>query len=403
MYFLLRLIQLRRLRRITQEKQIKRIILALLVVMVCIILNSICFYYFERTQKPNLKLFDAFWLSFTTITTVGYGDFSASTIKGRLATIVLLYAAGLAIFPYVISQIIDVVIERGERRRRGLVNLENSIKNHIVIVNFPDEQKVQAIIEQLKIDPLTAKCPIVITAQEIDMLPFEGKDIYFIRGSPIEKETFIRANIKEAQAAVVLASRLEKGVSDAMTVASVSLIEELNPQIKTVAECTSVKHFDLFRSCRCDAIIPTEDIDAKLIAQEVRDPGVAPLVAELLSNLEGSELYSEVTDLAGYSFGDIQIALIKMKAQIIPIALIKSEPKGESPLLSPPKDEVVGERSEQRGEATVGERSEQKLMNPPPDTILEKNDRLVVISRERQDFAAIKADVKRRLESMASK
>ena len=157
MYFLLRLIQLRRLRRITQEKQIKRIILALLVVMVCIILNSICFYYFERTQKPNLKLFDAFWLSFTTITTVGYGDFSASTINGRLATIVLLYAAGLATFPYVISQIIDVVIERGERRRRGLVNLENSIKNHIVIVNFPDEQKVQAIIEQLKIDPLTAK------------------------------------------------------------------------------------------------------------------------------------------------------------------------------------------------------------------------------------------------------
>ena len=369
MYFLLRLIQLRHLRRITQEKQIKRIILALLVVMGCIILNSICFYYFERTQKPNLTLFDAFWLSFTTITTVGYGDFSASTIKGRLATMALLYAVGLATFPYVISQIIDVVIERGERRRRGLVNLENSIKNHIVIVNFPDEQKVQAIIEQLKIDPLTAKCPIVIAAQEIDMLPFEGKNVYFIRGSPIEKETFIRANIKEAQAAVVLASRLEKGVSDAMTVASVSLIEELNPQIKTVAECTSVKHFDLFRSCRCDAIIPTEDIDAKLIAQEVRDPGVAPLVAELLSNLEGSELYSEVTDLAGYSFGDIQIALIKMKAQIIPIALIKSE---------------------------------QKLMNPPPDTILEKNDRLVVISRERQDFAEIKAGVKWRLESMAS-
>ena len=370
MYFLLRLLQLRRLHRTIQERQIKKIAFALVVVIICIILNSTCFYYFERAQKQNLTLFDAFWLSFTTITTVGYGDLSASTIKGRLATMVLLYAVGLAIFPYVITQIIDIVIERGERRRRGLINLENVIKNHIVIVIFPNEQKVQTIIEQLTVDPSTAKCPIVIVAQEIDMLPFEGKNINFVRGSSIEQETFIKANIKEAQAAIILASGLDKGVSDAMAVASVSLIVKLNPQIKTVTECTSAKHSDLFRSCQCDAIIPTEDIGAKLIVQEVQDPGIAPLVAEVFCNLEGSELYSEVTDLAGYSFGDVQTALIKIKAQIIPIALIKTE---------------------------------QKLLNPPPDTILETNDRLVVISHERHDFSEIKADIKHWLKSMASK
>ena len=251
-----------------------------------------------------------------------------------------------------------------------MINLENAIKNHIVIVNFPDEQKVLAIIEQLTIEPSTADCPIVITTQEVDMLPFEQQNVHFIYGSPIEKKTFIKANIKEAQAAIILSSGLEKGVSDAMAVASVSLIVELNPRIKTVAECTSVKHLDLFRSCQCGAIIPTEDIGAKLIVQEVQDPGVAPLMAELLSNMEGSELYSEVTDLAGYSFGDVQIALIQMNVQIIPIAVIKDG---------------------------------QKLINPPPDTILETDNRLVVISRKRHNFAEIKADVKQRLALMASK
>ena len=123
-----------------------------------------------------------------------------------------------------------------------------------------------------------------------------------------------------------------------------------------------MRHADLFRSCQCDAIIPTEDIGAKLVVQEVQDPGVAPLIAELLSNLEGSELYSETTDVAGYSFGDVQIALIKMNVRIIPIALIKDE---------------------------------RKLINPPSNTIIETNDRLVIISRERQDFSAIKADVKK--------
>jgi len=369
MSFLLRLFQLHRFRRTIQEKQIRKIIWALSIVIICIILNSTCFYYFEKEQNPDLTIFDAFWLSFTTITTVGYGDLSASTIQGRLATMLLLYAVGLAIFPYVISQIIDIAIERGERRRRGLIDLENSIKNHIVIVNFPDEQKVQAIIEQLTVDPSTAKCPIVIISQEIDMLPFEQQDVHFVRGSPIEKETFIKANVKEAQAAIILTLGIEKGISDAMAVASVSLIVELNPQIKTVAECTSIKHSDLFRSCRCDAIIPTEDIGAKLVVQEVQDPGVAPMVAELLSNLEGSQLYSEITDLAGYSFGNVQTALIEMKARIIPIALIKNE---------------------------------RKLINPLPDTILEENDRLVVISHERHDLSAIENDVRQQLELMIS-
>ena len=38
----------------------------------------------------GLSLWDAIWLTMTTMTTVGYGDISASSFFGRLSTIILM-------------------------------------------------------------------------------------------------------------------------------------------------------------------------------------------------------------------------------------------------------------------------------------------------------------------------
>src|SRR5689334_11913332 len=43
----------------------------------------------------GLSLGDAIWLTFTTITTTGYGDFSAKTHAGRASTIALVYLSGI--------------------------------------------------------------------------------------------------------------------------------------------------------------------------------------------------------------------------------------------------------------------------------------------------------------------
>ena len=45
--------------------------------------------YFE-----NMPVGDAFWLTLTSVTTVGYGDLSASSFEGRMSTIVISYIAG---------------------------------------------------------------------------------------------------------------------------------------------------------------------------------------------------------------------------------------------------------------------------------------------------------------------
>ena len=346
----------RRLRRASRNRHIRRITVAGLIVLGSIILNSACFYLFEKSAKADLTLWDSFWLSFTTITTVGYGDYSASTLGGRIATMVLLYGVGLASFPYVITQIVDTSVERHNDRRHGFIDCRDLVEDHIIIVNYPSELKVSAIIEQLSADMVTAHRPLVILADNVDELHFNRSDVYFVRGGPLQEESWQRANVEMAYAALILAPNIEEHAADAITASTVSLIETLQPEIRTIAECTSIQHLAVFRSFRCDAVIPTNNIAAKVLAQEVRDRGLAHAVRELLTEAQGSELYSEAIDIGGISFGELQSLLLKLKAEVILIGIL---------------------------------RNNHHLINPSLDLQIQRTDRLILIGNCRSDWDQI--------------
>lgn len=346
----------RRLRRVSRNRHIRRITVALLIVLGCIVLNSACFYFFEKSVKADLTIWDAVWCSFTTITTVGYGDYSATTLGGRLATMVLLYGVGLASFPYVVTQIVDTSVERHHERRHGLVDYRDVVDGHIIIVNYPSELKVSAIIGQLSSDMATADRPLVILADEVDELYFNRSDIYFVRGGPLEEDSWKRANIEKAYAALILAPRTADHTADAITASTVSLIETLRPGLRTIAECTSIQHLAVFQSFRCDAVIPTNNIAAKVLAQEVGDHGIAEVVRELLTDAEGSELYSETMDLDGLHFGELQTLLLRLKAEVILVGIL---------------------------------RGSQHMINPSLDLQIERTDRLLLIGNRRGDWEQI--------------
>ena len=67
----------------------------------------------------GLRWDDALWLTLTTLTTVGYGDLSAATPAGRVATVLLLYVAGITLLAQLASDYIDHRLKRKEYMLKG--------------------------------------------------------------------------------------------------------------------------------------------------------------------------------------------------------------------------------------------------------------------------------------------
>ena len=121
--------QLLRIVRIVRRLRARRYIgpLAVLSVLAVAILgNAACFYYFEQpgrmaaTPPDPLTAEDTIWYSIISITTIGYGDFYATTTGARVSTFVFIVVVGLGAFSMIVGMTIDTLTGIVESRRRGM-------------------------------------------------------------------------------------------------------------------------------------------------------------------------------------------------------------------------------------------------------------------------------------------
>ena len=165
--------------------------LLVLILVTCIIGNAVCFSYFD-----DVAMGDALWTSVISITTIGYGDFSASSWQARLATIFFIVIVGLRTFSLALSIVFDYVTQQFERSKRGMGPIIST--NHVIIVNIPSLPRVIDLIEELRNDPAYEKRDVVLIADGYDVNPIDMDRVYFVAGNPMEEATLHRARVQEA-------------------------------------------------------------------------------------------------------------------------------------------------------------------------------------------------------------
>lgn len=262
--------------------------------VIAILGNAATFYGFERSVDPSITWADALWYSIISVTTIGYGDFSASTPGARIGTIVFIIVFGLSTFSLFFGMVVDWVAAAVTNAQKGLARA--MAKDHILIVHFPNEQRVRQLIDEIRGDPEHGSCEIVIISTAIEELPFKLEDVLFIRGSSHDIETYHRARIDSCRMAIVLSPSYGDPASDAVVAAAVSVLDRVKAEVYIVAECADQNHLPLFDASHCDSVVLGMSIAGNLLVQEVHDPGIAQLVEVLTSNQKGTTLFSIVAE-----------------------------------------------------------------------------------------------------------
>ncbi len=249
--------------------------------------NALTFFFFEGAARPELTVWDSIWYSIISITTIGYGDFSATTAGARIGTVVFITVFGLAAFTSVVGLLVDWIVDFRVKERTGMLNLE--AKNHLLIIHFPNEARVRHVVEEFVSDPSHRKDDIVIVAAHPESLPFSHKNVSYVRGSPLEQDTYHRAAVETANKAIILGTGYDDPNSDSSVASVAHVIQHLNPRVSIVAEVLSPKHELLFGDLQNVSLVYTLQMANNLLIQETQDPGVNLLTQVMTSNrLDGT-------------------------------------------------------------------------------------------------------------------
>ena len=290
----------------------------LTVLLASVIGNAVTFYLFDTPVKPGLTLSDSFWYSIISITTIGYGDYHATTLGSRIGTVIFVVFFGLVAFTTTAGMLIDWIVDLRVKEQSGMSSIQ--AKDHLLIINFPNESRVRQIIEEFLSDEAHKRDEIIIVADNVNSIPFANTNVSFVRGSPLEEDTYRRALITKASKVIVLSTSYDDPSSDSVVASVASIVHYLNPSVRIVAECLNPYHKLLFGNITELSLVYTLHMANNLLVQETQDPGVTALTQAITSNLIQGTLASTEIDLPvekEVSYQQVAVALLREDVNLV--------------------------------------------------------------------------------------
>ena len=314
---------------------------------------------------------DGLWTAYITLTTIGYGDFSANTTQGRIVTVIS-SMFGIGCFGVFTGIIVEKAMQRRVKKMKGEGDFKG--EDHVVIFHIPAYEEIKELLKELDLSPDFKEVPRVIVTPNLPQndreLPtfISNKIDGFIMGVPSDTDTLQRANVSKSRACLFLGSASEPTMDDTNTLTA-GLVEKNWPQVVTILACSrseTVKNLSMFN---IDSGLSATDLKMGLLVQELEDPGLFEVYSQLSTNAGGSQIYISRIPVGdwlpcnkGITFGKLQKALLELDL--------------------PP--ELIGVKQKSEDHVTL---------NPERNHPLESTDRLVYMARERFDWPEKKSEI----------
>ena len=343
--------------------------------------------------KGAVGILDALYWAVVTIATVGYGDVVPTSPLAKVLALVIILS-GPALLSLLTASVASMLIEKKIREGEGLETIKD--RDHVIICGWNEngEKVIDGILLQLK----GAKPKIVLVneleKEDIQSIQYkhEEADIAFVRGNFVKEDVLSRANLPRARAAIVLAD-LSGGRTldnaDERTIFGTMAIKSMGAKVRTCAELIDGENREHLLRAKVDEIIVRGESAGALLATAAVSPGLADSVKSLLNNQDPNKLWRVPVPsrFADKTFGEL-LPYFRDKFQALLLGVVREKESikledilsGDSTFI----DDFIKKKFEESGKDFFGDKKEVSvLMNPPDDYVLDRNDWVIAIAREK--------------------
>jgi voltage-gated potassium channel len=269
----------------------RRVVLfSLLIVSIIFVSSTGGILFFERNTPDGLRQpFDVLWWVTLTLLNINDPGFFPTTVGGKIIGLFLTGFSTVLLWLFsaiVVTVVLDIVLKEGQ----GMGTSKH--KNHIIICGW--NETAEEIIGQLhSADPDRH----VVVLGELERKPANFTWMDFLRGNPSNSKDLKRANIMEADVAIIFPMTGDDS-ADAESLLAVLAIETLNRDVYTCVEVLDPKNKQHFERANVDEMFVKGELGAHLLARATLCKGLSQIVSELLRWDEGNEFYK--LDLRDY-------------------------------------------------------------------------------------------------------
>jgi voltage-gated potassium channel len=298
--------------QLVKERGLWRVIVILFSIL---LFAATIVYYFEHKHNPHFSGFvDAFWWAVVTVSTVGYGDITPTTLIGKMLTSLFILSGVItvSIFTATISSFyISKMIQEG----KGLSQIKKT--GHFLLLGW--NSAGNKIIENLIQENPNVQITMInqLPEERINELLITFKqNLTYVRGDFTRELILKRANITEAKSVIIIpdeSTPQTDGSLEEKSLLAILTVKGLTKKANIVVYSPSIESRPHLKRAGADAVITPENWIATSLVAQVLNPGINEVIQKLLFSAEDTQLHPHPisADLVGKKYSKLESEMRK--------------------------------------------------------------------------------------------
>ena len=292
---------------------------AAITVFVALIGGSALFVWWQERNFTG-SYWDSLWTVLFTL--IGQGEFASSphTMWGRII-VFLLSIFGVAVLGVVFAEVLQRLINSRIKAIIGEMMGINTCKfeGHILICGW-NPRGVYLVREILSSGQQAA---LIAKERPADLNP----DVFFIQGSPSDREALIRGGVQKARSAIIL-SDPAFGDDDSHTIMTALAVEDACADVYTVMELHDLANERYARYAHVDDILYSDSLIAGIASLCTYNEGISAFIRDVLSTADHGHSLASYDVPAEYSGKKIDELFADIRVQgALPVGVLRPSDK----------------------------------------------------------------------------